>query len=66
MSVSGVNNTNWAYGQCRKCGLTVSCLRATEGCKELLFVLGCDASVGICQMTEEGVMCGGRGDAGIS
>lgn len=46
--------------------VTVSCLRATEGCKELLFVLVCDASVGICQMTEEGVMCGDRGDAGIS
>lgn len=34
---------------------TVSCLRATEGCKELPFVLGCDASVGICQLTEEGI-----------
>lgn len=54
MSVSGMNNTVWEYGQCRKRGCN-SCLRATKGCKELPFVLGCDASVGICQMTEEGV-----------
>ena len=53
-------------GSAESLAVTVSCLRATEGCRELPFVLVCDASVGICQMTEEGVMCGGRGDAGIS
>lgn len=42
-------------GSAESVTVTVSCLRATKGCKELPLVLGCDASVGICQMTEEGV-----------
>ena len=53
-------------GSAESLAVMVSCLRATKDCKELPFVQGCDASGGICQMTEEGVMCGGRGDAGIS